>query len=327
MGDLTSHDFSRTIQQVMYQMDYPVAGPGAFAQYMISEVASRHVKVVLGGQGGDEIFGGYARYLITYFEQCLKAAINHEPSSYQLPISPETMIQHLHVIKGYEPLMGQVWSKGLFGEFSSRYFAIINRSLDFEDELVPGAFNLEAALGKFTALFDNKTAFDKASYFDSMTRFDFSYLMPGLLHVEDRVSMAHGLEARVPFLDHPLVEFMATVPSRLKFKDGQMKGLMKQTFHTTLPRTILERKDKMGFPVPLTEWMKADLREFIFDTLHTGAARQRDFIDYKQVIKHCEGTGRYSRKLWAFLSYELWNQAFHDKKTQYSYQSEDVLVV
>lgn len=327
VADLTAADFADNIQKVIHHMDYPVAGPGAFAQYMISKVASEHVKVVLGGQGGDEIFGGYARYLVTYFEQCIKASIENDVCPYKLPISPQTSMNHLSVLKDYKPMIKQVWSKGLFEPFNERYFAVVNRAMDFQDELNPEAFQINQELDKFTRLLDHEPAFNQASYFERMMRFDFKYLMPGLLHVEDRVSMAHGLEARVPFLDHPLVEFMATVPAGLKFQNGQMKSLMKQTFSNQLPRSIVERKDKMGFPVPLTEWMKADLREFIFDTLATGASKHREFIDYKRVIKNCESTGRYSRKLWAFLSYELWHQSFHDKKAEYLYQQDDELVV
>src|SRR5438270_7229950 len=100
----------------------------------------------------------------------------------------------------------------------------------------------------------------KESYFDSMTHFDFKTLLPALLQVEDRVSMAHGIESRVPFLDHEVVEFAATVPSNVKFKDGKMKHLLHNAMGFSLPGSILNRKDKMGFPVPLNDWLKSDVR-------------------------------------------------------------------
>ena len=88
-----------------------------------------------------------------------------------------------------------------------------------------------------------------------MTHFDFKTLLPALLQVEDRVSMAHGLESRVPLLDHELVELAATIPADIKFKDGKMKHVFKRATRSLVPDVIAERKDKMGFPVPLHEWI------------------------------------------------------------------------
>src|SRR5262249_46482249 len=153
----------------------------------------------------------------------------------------------------------------------------------------------------------------KESYFDSMTHFDFKCLLPGLLHVEDRVSMAHGLEARVPFLDHPLVEFVATIPADVKFKNGHMKVLLKQAFSDYIPNEIIHRRDKMGFPVPLNEWLDRDLKDFVFDLFNTGKSKHRAFINADAILKQLQNTTKFSRKTWAFLSLEQWHQLFHDK--------------
>src|SRR5438105_10539086 len=101
-----------------------------------------------------------------------------------------------------------------------------------------------------------------------MTHFDFKTLLPALLQVEDRVSMAHGLESRVPFLDHPLVELAATMPASVKFKNGTMKNALRQAMHQRIPDSILDRTDKMGFPVPLQEWVgrPGQVRELVMDT-------------------------------------------------------------
>ena len=100
-----------------------------------------------------------------------------------------------------------------------------------------------------------------------MTHFDFKTLLPALLHVEDRMSMAHGLESRVPFLDHPLVELVATIPADIKFQNGELKHLLRVAFADKLPPVIRDRKDKMGFPVPLQEWLRGGgkVTEFIHD--------------------------------------------------------------
>ena len=105
-----------------------------------------------------------------------------------------------------------------------------------------------------------------------MTHFDFKCLLPALLHVEDRMSMAHGLESRVPLLDHPLVEFAATVPADIKFKGGQMKHLLKRASGDLLPPRSWSA-DKMGFPVPLKEWFEGPLSDWVRDLFSSRAAR------------------------------------------------------
>ena len=122
------------------------------------------------------------------------------------------------------------------------------------------------------------------------------------------MSMAHGLESRVPLLDQALVEFVASVPADLKFKDGHMKHLLKTTFAEDLPAEILHRRDKMGFPVPLREWFQGELRELLNDTFRSSRARSRRFINTDAVLAAIDDVGRYSRKLWGLLSLELWYQ-------------------
>ena len=147
-----------------------------------------------------------------------------------------------------------------------------------------------------------------------MTHFDFKTLLPALLQVEDRVSMAHGLESRVPLLDHPLVELAATMPADVKFKDGHLKHVLKTAFDQVLPEPVRNRRDKMGFPVPLQEWMRGGpVREFVVDTLSSDAARGRSLVDNSKVLERLDQEPRFGRKLWGLLSLELWQRAFHDR--------------
>lgn len=317
--DITANEFQENFSKIMYHMDFPVAGPGVFPQYMVSERASKKVKVVLGGQGGDEIFGGYARYVIAYFEQCIKASIEGNYKKGNFVVTAESIIPNLEVLNAYKPLLKQFWSRGLFEPLEQRYFALVDRGLDLDGEVVLTDAEKKHVYNEYLQVF-NAAKFEKAeSYFDGMTHFDFKCLLPGLLHVEDRVSMAHGLEARVPFLYYPLIEFVSTIPANIKFKDGRMKHLLKETFASVLPEKIVKRKDKMGFPVPLNEWMNGDLKEYIYDILHSGLARnsQNNFIDYQKVIDSIQKTGTFSRKIWGFLSYEIWHQVFHDQAHRY----------
>jgi asparagine synthase (glutamine-hydrolysing) len=150
-----------------------------------------------------------------------------------------------------------------------------------------------------------------------MTHFDFKTLLPALLHVEDRVSMAHGLEARVPMLDHPLVEFAATIPADIKFTNGELKRSLMQVARGLLPDSVTARKDKMGFPTPFNEWSRGPARDFVFDLLSSGAAASRQYVDNKRVLELVQRESRFGRNLWAVFSLELWQQAFHDVVTPF----------
>jgi asparagine synthase (glutamine-hydrolysing) len=150
-----------------------------------------------------------------------------------------------------------------------------------------------------------------------MTHFEFKTLLPALLQVEDRMSMAHGIESRVPFLDHPLIEFAATVPADIKFEGGQLKHLLKKAFSRELPQEILARRDKMGFPVPLREWFASELNDFVLEIVADMKAKNREFVNTDAVLRNFGESGRFSRKTWALLSLEIWQQEFHDKASEY----------
>lgn len=315
--EITAGDFRDKIAKVIYHLDTPVAGPGSFPQYMVSEFAARHVKVVLGGQGGDEIFGGYARYLIAYLEQALKASIDGTQKNGNFVVTPESIIPHLTVLQEYKPLIRQLFSKGLFGPLDERYFRLIDRSADMGEEVNWFALDVAGVFGRFKAIFNSERNVKKEAYFDSMTHFDFKCLLPALLQVEDRMSMAHGLESRVPLLDHSLVEFAATIPADIKFKGGQMKHFIKETFAPDLPKALMQRRDKMGFPVPLKEWFSGELNGMVADIFATQKKRHREFFNSDAILASFDKGERFSRKTWGLMSLELWHQMFHDRAAEY----------
>jgi asparagine synthase (glutamine-hydrolysing) len=314
--DIDADDFLGNIERVIYHLDHPVAGPGSFPQYMVSQAAARDSKVILGGQGGDEIFGGYTRYLIAYFEQCIKAAIDGTMHSGNFVVTYESIIPNLVALRNYKPLMKEFWSDGLFDDLDARYFRLINRAPHLGAEVDFDALGSYSPFSTFQKIFNGDNV-GHESYFDKMTHFDFKTLLPALLQVEDRVSMAHGLESRVPLLDHELVELAATMPADVKFKDGTMKHVFKQATRSLVPDVIAGRKDKMGFPVPLHEWFAGPAREFITDAFSSRAALEREHFDNRRVLAGLEKENRFGRQTWGLLSLELWQRLFHDREHEF----------
>lgn len=316
--DITARDFVDHVARVVYHLDFPVAGPGAFPQYMVSGLARRHRKVLLGGQGGDEIFGGYVRYLMAYFEQCIRGAIDGTMQSGNFIVTYESIIPNLRALREYKPLLREFWRDGLFEDLDRRYFRLINRSGVLQDEVNWNVLGSYSPFETFTEIFHRSNA-GKESYFDSMTHFDFKTLLPALLQVEDRVSMAHGLESRVPLLDHPLVELAATIPSSVKFKNGTMKHVLKQALADVLPTSVLGRTDKMGFPVPLHEWIESPglVRDYITDVFSSRAAVGRDLVNNRRVLDGMDREPKFGRKIWGLLCLELWQRTFHDRAADF----------
>jgi len=214
-------------------------------------------------------------------------------------------------------MIREFWAEGLFEERDKRYWRLVNRANTFGGIITPEAINKEETFSEFAEIFWGENV-AKESYFDSMTHFDFKTLLPALLQVEDRMSMAHGVESRVPMLDHPIVEFAATIPADIKFKDGELKRLLKNVFKNKLPTAITGRKDKMGFPVPLNLWLKqgGKARDFIGDILGSDSARSRSYLHNSLSIDDVlNSQSVYGRNLWALLSLEIWHTQFIDSDT------------
>lgn len=308
----TVSDFTNLLPKLIYHMDEPLAGPGLFPQYMVSKLASEQVKVVLGGQGGDEIFGGYARYVVAYLEQALKGAINGNTDEGEHIVSLKTILPNLRSIEKYEPMLKRFWSKDVFEPMDSRYFFLIDRmegntsffSSDFLDN-----YSRKDVFARFKQLFNNPNTF---SYFNKMTHFDMFGSLPALLHVEDRMSMAVSVESRVPLLDKRIVDLISQMPPAMKFKGGEMKYILKKAVGDYLPQSILERKDKMGFPVPLHIWAKQEAKEFIHDIVLSRRSKERGIFNAAKVEEVIHNEKAFGRQLWGILSLELWFQTFID---------------
>lgn len=309
----TENDFIDTMPKLIYYLDEPAAGPGLFPQYMVSKLASENVKVILGGQGGDEIFGGYARYVIAYFEQAVKGAIFETNEEGEHIVSLQTILPNLPYMKQYVPMMKEFNKSELFENMDQRYFRLIDRK-NGNDFLFSQEFNntfsKEKIFNKFKNIFNDP---DTKSYYNKMTHFDMVSSLPALLHVEDRVSMAASIESRVPLLDKRIVDLVTSMPPSMKFKGAEMKYILKKAVSNILPKSILNRKDKMGFPVPLHLWSKKLASGFFKDVFLSEKCRNRGIFNPKEVEKLICNERAFGRKLWGMLSLELWFREFIDK--------------
>src|SRR5438270_14094131 len=157
-------------------------------------------------------------------------------------VTYESIIPHLSALRNYKPMLQQFWQEGLFDDLDKRYFRLINRAAELQDEIDWSLLGDYSPFETFRGIFRG-TNVPKESYFDSMTHFDFKTLLPALLQVEDRMSMAHGVESRVPLLDHRLVELAATIPADIKFTNGQLKHVMRTAFSASIPPAVLARTD------------------------------------------------------------------------------------
>ncbi len=303
-------DFGSTIEKVIWHMDEPAAGPGVFPQFQVSKLASEHVKVVLGGQGGDELFIGYARYLVAYLEECLKGAIENTAARGDYVATLGSIVPNLPSLQNYIPMLRGFWKRGAFGEPARRYFDLMDRFGGAAPLLDPGlAIDQERTFDEFRGIFDVHGA---ASMINRILYFDLKTHLQSLLHVEDRTSMAWGLESRVPLLDYRLVELMASVTPRLKFENGRLKHLFLTAVDDLLPTEIRDRRDKMGFPVPLPAWAGGPLREFLGDVLGSQRARERGVFATDALLGASSGESAFGRTTWGALCLELWFRQFVD---------------
>jgi len=314
---LGAEDFRNSIEKIVWFMDEPAAGPGVFPQFWVSKLAAENVTVVLGGQGGDENFIGYARYLLAYLEECLRGAIEDTAHRSKYVATLETIVPSLPDLQNYFPMLKSFWSDGLFDEPARRYYRLMDRFVQSRRLLHPDLkIDTDKTFEEFRAIFEGHRADasprSAASMINRISYFDLKTHLQSLLHVEDRTSMAWGLESRVPLLDHRLIELMAAIPPVVKFRNGQLKYLFRKAIRNLIPSEILDRRDKMGFPVPLNQWLQNELRDFVGDILLGERSRQRGVFDRAALEATLRASHTFSRSLWGALCLEIWFRQFVD---------------
>ena len=297
------------LPKLAWHFDEPFADSSAIPTYYVSKITREHVTVALSGDGGDENFAGYRRYA--------RALGLHE----RLDDSPARLIRPLlRLASALLPVgaPGQALTGMLGAGPIERYFRLITyqrpetlRRL-LSDELVDLAGSATDP-APFSRLASEGEAPD---YVSSLQHIDMGTYLPGdILAKVDGMSMAVSLESRVPLLDHRLMEFLATVPSTLKLRNGRGKYLLQRAMSQDLPGEILTRK-KMGFGVPLGAWLRRELRDMTRDVLLGPRARQRGIFRASEVdallATHDAGRRDCSARLWSLICFELWMRQWVD---------------
>jgi asparagine synthase (glutamine-hydrolysing) len=311
--ECTADDFARSLREIVWHLDEPAAGPGVFPQLVVSRAARDRVTVVLGGQGGDELFGGYARYLMLYLEESIKGSIFETQDAARHIVTLDRVLPHLALLQQYVPALQRFWSENLFGPIEERYFALVARAPHLSELLAPDFLAerderrlYEAFAHEFARLPPTKPMFNRMTAYDART------MLQSLLHVEDRMSMAVSLESRLPLLDHRIAELLFRMPAAYKYRDGRSKAALRTAAAGLVPDAVRERKDKMGFPVPFVEWARGPLHELVTSTLLGDPARSRGLYRPEGVAQLIDSEGPYGRELWGLLCLETWFQTYVD---------------
>lgn len=298
----TDMDFMELYGRIAWHLDEPMAAEGVFPQYIVSRLAKSHVTVVLGGQGADEIFGGYARYYAFLMAQ---ASSNGNCS---IGVTFDELRRSLSQLSSYMPLVKKL-REGDLADPAMSYWRLIDRSEDG----APLTSEFKKLLAGYSPFETFKGYFDKYPKAEMLNRilyFETSCWLPALLHVEDRVSMALSLESRVPFLDPRLVKFLFTLPTGMKMKDGRTKSLLRVAFDSDLAPEVCNRQTKIGFPAPVNQWFNTSLREYV-DSILTRPDSLKRGIYRPEILRSWSGRHnghQFDRTLWGMLNVELWHR-------------------
>jgi asparagine synthase (glutamine-hydrolysing) len=310
-------DLINLSEKVVWHLDQPIADDACLANFMVAELASRDVKMVLTGEGGDELFAGYARY----------AGERLSPLFQRLPRSAKSMAVRLSgQIPGLRRQKLALYALCQPDEVNRlvNWFPLFNSeakhtllSEDFQQAL--NGSGASAVFAEHLARTDAIDPINRMLYVDTKL-----WLPDDLLARGDKTSMAASLEGRVPLLDHKLVEFAASLPPHLKVKGLTRKYLLRKVGQAWLPPEIISRKKK-GFPMPMSLWFRKEARSFLRDALSPSTLHRRGLFNPPFVEKllrdHETGFADHGSLLWGLLSIELWHRVFIDSHRRSERQS------
>lgn len=307
--------------RMMWHQDEPSAAPGIYSQWKVMEAAHGNVTVLLDGQGGDEILAGYHSYFPDHLTSLASRVVRSGGSEEQL-WSEVTRIEAL-TGRGFADEARKALSRARRPAWLSRIGGgrpgkikppkFVTRS--FGDSAMDGNA-VRDLLGRKRGMarmapprvFDDRLS---QRLYNDLT----IHSIPSLLRYEDRNSMAFSIESRTPFLDYRLVEFCFSLPAEFKISGAETKVVLRRAMSGLMPRQVVERKDKLGFPTPVSHWFRGELRGWVESVFHDRRFLDRGIFDSAEVARvmerHLAGEDR-SWDLWRFLSTEFWARQFLD---------------
>ena len=312
---LTPDEFYEAVPQLTWHEDEPLWGTASVALYFVSKLAARHVKVVLTGEGSDELFAGYDRYWMTRLNASALPAFLALPATVRSLLRktlldgplPERVRRGLsHTFIGREQMPDTLFFDNWFGLFPPRL-----------QQSMAGAA-LQQELRRTDVYAAHRRLYEESgadAVVDRLLYSDINSNLVELLMKQDQMSMATSIESRVPFLDYRLAEFAATVPWHQKIRGRSGKHIVKEALSNYLPQTILHRP-KQGFPVPWEEWLRERFAPRIEHLLLEPRTADRGWIDPSGVRRlfetHRSGRVNMSRQIWTLWGLELWARTFLD---------------
>jgi asparagine synthase (glutamine-hydrolysing) len=300
---ISPEEFVSKIPKIIYHLDDPLADPAAIPLYFVAREASKHVTVVLSGEGADELFGGYNIYrepsslkLFESMPTMLKSALNQVAK-----IIPEGVKGKSFIERGTTPL-------------KDRYIGNAKIFEEREKQALLPFYNHERPYQTITSPFYEASKqmplVNQMQYVDIQT-----WLRGDILLKADRMTMAHALELRVPFLDKEVFNVAREIPVDFKIAEGTTKYILRKAAEGIIPDHVLNRK-KLGFPVPIRHWLKNELHSWAKQLIEES---ETDHLLNKTVIRqllddHCQNKADNSRKLWTIFMFMVWHQIYIEDK-------------
>jgi asparagine synthase (glutamine-hydrolysing) len=299
---LTPEEFEGAVPELVWCLDEPLADASCIPLFFISKLAREHITVVLSGEGADEILAGYGIY--------------------RRMLALERIYQRVPGMGRLAPWMGRFAPSGKLrryllncGEPLEKRYRGVDRGPGFEERRrLIGDARARASEQQLRAIFERYfSRVRHASPLNRMLYVDAKVWLPDdLLNKADKMTMANGLELRVPFLDHKMVEFAAGLPDRAKLHGGSGKALLRKAMKGVLPEAILHRPKK-GFPAPLSSWLRGPLRQFSRENLLRSNSACSEYLNASAIARilqeHENGADR-SQQIWTLLVFEFWQKRF-----------------
>jgi asparagine synthase (glutamine-hydrolysing) len=306
---LSAKEFEEFIPDLVWHLDEPLADPSCIPLHYVSKLAREQITVVLSGEGADEVLAGYGIYpkmLALDRLHCRFPAMGRWAGQLARVTPTESLRKYLRI-------SGQPLDEGYRGV--CRGFGMeTRRRLIGEDRLMRSEQQVSEIFREHFQAVRGASPLNRMLYVDTKV-----WLPDDLLLKADKMTMANGLELRVPFLDHKLVEFAASVPDASKLTRTNGKKLLREAMHGVLPPAILERPKK-GFPLPLASWLRGPLRQFARDHLLDPASACNSYVDRAEVKRiveqHEQGRTDRSQEIWSLLVFHFWHSSFIGNNAQ-----------